>query len=221
MGTILLAENISFCRIATEIQDKLTVTPSLKPCSRDRFDVMLISWFDSLPSLLGDEQECDEPVHLARCTMRWQYWNLRMLLYRPTLLDAVSKPDMHSQRAEQRAIEKCQQLSKTAVEDIARSWTTNQMSWWNAVWHLYQAAMTPLLSMVWQPQNPSVAEWESQIQIVLGLFESMREWSLTARCSKIVVSQIYETTCELICRREECLPPVDINSSIFLDQDLD
>jgi hypothetical protein len=221
MGTILLAENIRFCRIATEIQDKLTVTPFLKPADRDRFDGMLMSWFDSLPSLVSDDQGCDEPVHLARCTMRWQYWNLRMLLFRPALLDAVSKPGMHYESADQNAIEKCQQISKTAVEDIARSWVKNQMSGWNAVWHLYQAAMIPLLSLVWQPQNLSVPEWKSQIELVLELFESMRDWSLTARCSKRVVSQIYETICELMCRREECFPHVDMGSSMFLDQDLD
>ncbi|KAF4334986.1 hypothetical protein FBEOM_11183 [Fusarium beomiforme] len=193
MGIILLAENIRFCRIATEIQDKLTVTPFLKPVDRDRFDGMLVSWFESLPSLLSDDQECDEPVHLARCTMRWQYWNLRMLLYRPALLDAASKPGVYAQPVDQSAIEKCQQLSKAAIEDIAQSWMSNQMSGWNAVWHLYQAVMIPLLSMVWQPQNPLVAGWKSQIQVALGLFESMRDWSLTARCSKRVVSQIYET----------------------------
>ncbi|ESU08387.1 hypothetical protein FGSG_04680 [Fusarium graminearum PH-1] len=176
MDIMLLAENIRFCRIATEIQDKLTVTPFLKPSDRDRFDDMLISWFDSLPSLLGDDQECDELVHLGR-----------------SLLDAASKPGVYSQPADQDAIEKCQLLSKTAIEDIAQSWKNDQMSGWNAVWHLYQAVMIPLLSMVWQPQNPAVSEWKSQIEMVLGLFESMRDWSLTARCSKRVVSQIYET----------------------------
>lgn len=221
MGTILLVENMSFCRIATEIQDKLTVTPFLKPADRDRFDGMLMNWFDNLPSLVSDDQGCDEPVHLARCTMRWQYWNLRMLLFRPALLDAVSKPGMHYESADQHAIEKCRQISKTAVEDIARSWVKNQMSGWNAVWNLYQAAMIPLLSLVWQPQNLSVPEWKSQIELVLELFESMRDWSLTARCSKRVVSQIYETICELMGRREECFPHVDMDSSMFLDQDLD
>ncbi|KAL6912564.1 hypothetical protein FSST1_010324 [Fusarium sambucinum] len=221
MDIMLLAENIRFCRIATEIQDKLTVTPFLKPADRDRFDDMLVSWFDSLPSLLGDDQECDELVHLGRCTMRWQYWNLRMLLCRPALLDAASKPGVYSQSADQDAIEKCQLLSKTAVEDIAQSWKNDQMSGWNAVWHLYQAVMIPLLSMVWQPQNPSVSEWKSQIEMVLGLFESMRDWSLTARCSKRVVSQIYETICESIRRSEGSFPDINMNPNMFLDQDLD
>jgi hypothetical protein len=221
MEIMLLAENIRFCRIATEIQDMLTVTPFLKPADRDRFDNMLVNWYDSLPSILSDDQESDELVHLGRCTMRWQYWNLRMLLCRPALLDAASKPGIYSQSIDQDAIEKCQQLSKIAVEDIAQSWKNDQMSGWNAVWHLYQAVMIPLLSMVWQPQNSSISDWKSQIEMVLGLFESMRDWSLTARCSKRVVGQIYETICESIRRSEKSLPDITVSSNMFLDQDLD
>jgi hypothetical protein len=223
MGMTTLNENIRFCRIATEIQDILAVAPFLNPKDRNRFDDMLVNWYNHLPVLLNGDEDCAEPVHLARCIMRWRYWNLRMLLHRSALLDAATKPGSHSELASAydfEAIEKCQQLSKTTIEDIAQKWMTQQMSGWNAVWFLYQAVMIPLLSMLWQPQNPSIDEWKSQVQIALKLFEDMQDWSLTARCSKGVVSQIYEASCNLLCRGEESPTELGIEPSTSSDQDL-
>ncbi|KAI7759087.1 hypothetical protein LZL87_012826 [Fusarium oxysporum] len=218
MGMITLAENIRFCRIATEIQDSLAVTPVLNPADRDRFDEALISWHSHLPAILSNDRDCDEPVHLARCVMRWRYWNLRMLLYRPALLDATTNTHMDHE-VDHDAIETCQQLSKTAIEDIAKTWLSHQMSGWNAVWFLYQAAMIPLLSMLWLPQSAAVAEWRNQVQIALRLFDEMQDWSLTARCSKGVVSQIFEASCDLMCQGEQSCLESDMNHAKCSDQD--
>ncbi|KAF5575051.1 lactose regulatory [Fusarium subglutinans] len=220
MGMTTLIENIRFCRIATEIQDSLAVTPVLNATDRDRFDEALINWHSQLPSILSKEGDCDEPVHLARCIMRWRYWNLRMLLYRPALLDATTNHQT-DQEVDQDAIENCQQLSKIAIEDIAKTWLNHQMSGWNAVWFLYQAAMIPLLSMLWKPQSASVPEWRNQVHKALGLFEEMQNWSLTARCSKGVVSQIFETSCDLMRQGEQSCLEQDMNDSKCFDQGAD
>ncbi|KAF5651408.1 thiamine repressible s regulatory thi1 [Fusarium tjaetaba] len=210
MGMATLVENIRFCRIATEIQDSLAVTSVLNAEDRNRFDEELINWHSRLPSILTDDIDVDEPIRLARCIMRWRYWNLRMLLYRPTLLDAATG-HLTELEVDHSAIEKCQELSKKAIEDVAKTWLSHQMSGWNAVWFLYQAAMIPLLSMLWKPQSAAVPEWRSQVQTALRLFEEMQDWSLTARCSKGVVSQIFETSCDLMRQGEQsCIEP-DMN----------
>ncbi|KAF5548574.1 lactose regulatory [Fusarium phyllophilum] len=218
MGMTTLVENIRFCRIATEIQDSLAVTSVLNTEDRNRFDEALINWHSHLPSILSDDRDVDEPVRLARCIMRWRYWNLRMLLYRPTLLDATTD-HLTDQEVDHNAIEKCQELSKTAIKDIANSWLSHQMSGWNAVWFLYQAAMIPLLSMLWKPQSAAVPEWRNQVQTALRLFEEMQDWSLTARCSKGVVNQIFETSCDLMRQGEQSCNELDMNDSECLDQD--
>ncbi|CZR40615.1 uncharacterized protein FPRO_10205 [Fusarium proliferatum ET1] len=218
MGMTTLVENIRFCMIATEIQDSLAVTPVLNAENRDLFDEALVNWHIHLPSMLSNDRDCDEPVHLARCIMRWRYWNLRMLLYRPALLDATTN-HRTDQEADHVAIEKCQQFSKTTIEDIAKTWLSHQMSGWNAVWFLYQAAMIPLLSMLWKPQSTVVSEWRNQVQTALGLFEEMQNWSLTARCSKGVVSQIFETSCDLMRQGQQSCNELDMNDSECLGQD--
>jgi len=93
------------------------------------------------------------------------------------------------------AVELCRAVAKQTIEDIAREWTRNQISGWNAVWFMYQASMIPLVSMFWESWNTNkVREWQSQIEIVLESFADMADWSLAARRSREVVSRMYEAS---------------------------
>jgi hypothetical protein len=194
-GILPLIENIKFCKIATQIQDTLAISPLLRAEDRCNLDGQLVNWYSNLPWLLRTTDPCAEPLYIARCIMKWRYQNLRMLLHRPVLLSLASS-GMTAHVAEQdiAAIEACRELAKHTIEDIAREWTRNQMSGWNAVWFLYQAAMVPLVSIFWQWNSPRVAEWHKQIETILELLEAMEEWSLAARRSREVVWRMYEAS---------------------------
>ncbi|KAL1837640.1 hypothetical protein VTJ49DRAFT_3560 [Mycothermus thermophilus] len=189
-GILPLIENIKFCKIATQIQDMLAIAPLLRPEDRCNLDAQLVAWYTSLPWLLRTTDPCAEPLYMARCIMKWRYQNLRMLLHRPVLLSLASSglnPHTQACDADLAAIETCRDLAAQTIEDIAREWARNQMSGWNAVWFLYQAAMVPLVSVFWQWGSPRVPEWLKQIEAVLDLLEVMEEWSLAARRSREVV----------------------------------
>ncbi|KAL7790752.1 fungal-specific transcription factor domain-containing protein [Trichoderma ceciliae] len=191
-GIMPLLENIKFCKIATKIQDMLAVSPLLKTEDRSHLDGLLVDWFNNLPWLLRSTEPCVEPLHLSRCIMVWRYWNLRMLLYRPVLLTLASRADLPTTEQDMAAVEICQGAARETVDSISRAWMRQQMSGWNAVWFLYQAAMIPLVSLLWQPDNPSVVQWRAQIESTLDLLEAMQDWSLTARRSRDVVSRLLE-----------------------------
>ncbi|KAK4193825.1 lactose regulatory protein LAC9 [Podospora australis] len=196
-GILPLIENIKFCKIATQIQDMLAITPLLRTEDRCNIDAQLVNWYTSLPWLLRTTDPCAEPLYMARCIMKWRYQNLRMLLHRPVLLSLASSglnPHTQACDADLQAIETCRDLAAATIEDIAREWTRNQMSGWNAVWFLYQAAMVPLVSVFWQWGSPRVPEWLKQIEAVLDLLEVMEEWSLAARRSREVVWRMYEAS---------------------------
>lgn len=196
-GILPLIENIKFCKIATQIQDMLAITPLLRTEDRCNIDSQLVNWYTSLPWLLRTTDPCAEPLYMARCIMKWRYQNLRMLLHRPVLLSLASSglnPHTQACDADLQAIETCRELAAATIEDIAREWTRNQMSGWNAVWFLYQAAMVPLVSVFWQWGSPRVPEWLKQIEAVLDLLEVMEEWSLAARRSREVVWRMYEAS---------------------------
>ncbi|KAK3688451.1 fungal-specific transcription factor domain-containing protein [Podospora appendiculata] len=196
-GILPLIENIKFCKIATQIQDMLAISPLLRTEDRCGLDSQLASWYTNLPWLLRTTDPCAEPLYMARCIMKWRYQNLRMLLHRPVLLSLASSglnPHTQACDADLAAIETCRELAAQTIDDIAREWTRNQMSGWNAVWFLYQAAMVPLVSVFWQWGSPRVPEWLKQIETILDLLEVMEEWSLAARRSREVVCRMYEAS---------------------------
>ncbi|KAL7818672.1 fungal-specific transcription factor domain-containing protein [Trichoderma aethiopicum] len=205
-GIMPLLENIKFCKIATKIQDMLAITPLLKPEDRNSLDSLLVDWYDNLPWLLRSEEPCVESLHLSRSIMTWRYWNLRMLLYRPVLLTLASKGQLPTSEQDVAAVENCQAAARETVDSVSKGWMRQQMSGWNAVWFLYQAAMIPLVSILWQPGNPAVAEWRAQIEATLELFEAMKDWSLTARRSRDVVSRLLEASSKISDTRQNTDP---------------
>ncbi|KAI1456623.1 fungal-specific transcription factor domain-containing protein [Annulohypoxylon moriforme] len=196
-GILPLVENIKFCKIATAIQDMLAISPLLRAEDRCNLDGQLVNWFSSLPWLLRTSDPCAEPLYIARCIMKWRYQNLRMLLHRPVLLNLASSGASHAAEHDIAAIEACRDLAKQTIEDISREWSRNQMSGWNAVWFLYQAAMIPLVSIFWQWDSPRVQDWQKQIETILELLEAMEDWSLAARRSREVVWRMYEASRQL------------------------
>ena len=196
-GILPLIENIKFCKIATGIQDMLAISPLLRTEDRCNLDGQLVNWYSNLPWLLRTSDPCAEPLYIARCIMKWRYQNLRMLLHRPVLLNLASSGASHAAEHDIAAIEACRDLARQTIEDVAREWTRNQISGWNAVWFLYQAAMIPLVSIFWQWDSPRVADWQKQIETILELLDAMEDWSLAAKRSREVVWRMYEASRQL------------------------
>ncbi|CZT06835.1 related to lactose regulatory protein [Rhynchosporium agropyri] len=195
-GIIPLIENIKFCRIATQIQDVLAQTPLMRPEDRANLDRQLVEWHDNLPWILRSTEPCPESIYTARCIMKWRYQNLRIVLYRPVLLNLANRgSEGIPTQDEIEAIGKCRMVAKQTIEDIAREWTPNQMLGWNGVWFLYQASMIPLVMIFWESWNAQqVRECQAQIEVVLEAFDGLADWSLAARRSRDVVSKMYEAS---------------------------
>jgi len=191
-GIIPLIENIKFCKIATQIQDVLAQSPLMRADERENLDRQLVDWHDNLPWILRTTEPCPESIYTARCVMKWRYQNLRIVLYRPVLLNLANRGnDATATKEELEAVTKCRALAKQNIEDIAREWTPNQMLGWNGVWFMYQAAMIPLVSMFWESWNTQlVRECQVQIETVLEAFDGLGDWSLAARRSREVVNKM-------------------------------
>lgn len=191
-----LIENIKFCKIATLIQDTLALSPLLRAEDRSMLDSQLSEWADNLPWILRSTDPCAEALYTARCVMKWRYQNLRIVLHRPVLLSLANRGgQIMANPSELDSLEKCRTIAKQTIEDISREWARNQVSGWNAVWFLYQASMIPLVSIFWENWNTAqVREWQSQVELVLDGLGAMTDWSLSARCSREVVSKLYEAS---------------------------
>lgn len=173
----------------------LAISPLLSTEDRAGLDNQLVNWYNNLPWLLRTTDPCAEPLYIARCIMKWRYQNLRMLLHRPVLLSLASNgTSSHIAEQDITAVETCRDLAGRTIQDISKEWSRNQMSGWNGVWFLYQAAMIPLVSIFWQWNSESAHEWRKQIETILELLDIMEDWSLAARRSREVVSRMYEAS---------------------------
>jgi len=163
---------------------------------REHFDRQLVEWHDNLPFILRSTEPCPESIYTARSVMKWRYQNLRIVLYRPVLLNLANRGNEGSASQEElESVAKCRAIARETIEDIAHEWTPNQMLGWNGVWFLYQAVMIPLVTMFWESWNTQqVRECQAQIEVVLEAFEGMADWSLAARRSREVVAKMYEAS---------------------------
>ncbi|KAG0652850.1 Lactose regulatory LAC9 [Hyphodiscus hymeniophilus] len=196
-GIIPLIENIKFCKITTEIQDLLAQSPVIRAEDRIKLDAQLVAWHDNLPWVLRSTDPCPESIYTARCLMKWQYQNIRIVLYRPVLLNLANRGAHGAQATNEdlAAVNTCRAIAKQAIEDISREWTPNQMLGWHGVWFMYQASMIPLVSMFWESWNTElVRECQQQIEIVIEAMDGLSDWSLAARRSREVLAKMYEAS---------------------------
>lgn len=135
--------------------------------------------------------------------MRWRFYNQRMLLYRPRLLNyAMRRIPLIAIKDEERiAVQRCREIAEVAIEDISATTAVNmnQMIAWNAVWLVFQASMVPLIYLsaaaaAGVTENDADVEGcKAQVQTVIATLDRMRPYGHTAERSLGMISSILET----------------------------
>ncbi|CAG8887265.1 unnamed protein product [Penicillium egyptiacum] len=194
-----LTENVQFIKIALKIQESLAALPTLSHAEMFDLDAQLVRWWHDLPPVLKDYEPCPESLYAVRTVMRWRFYNHRMLLYRPTLLNYAMRriPFMAIRVEERTAIQKCQEIAAISIQDIFSTTTLNQMVGWNAVWMLFQATMVPLICLsAGVADHDSAASFEAcktQVETAMLTLGRMKPYGHTAERSLEVISGILES----------------------------
>ncbi len=124
-------------------------------------DAHLVDWHESLPNyfhrLVGNEDPATWDASATKrfvqpfTTIKWRYLNLRLLLYRPSLMEAVlHRIPFRGLTSDQRlCIRKCLTLSGETIDSVKlrASQSPNQYIAWPSTWYLLQISMVPLLSL--------------------------------------------------------------------------
>lgn len=161
-------------------------------------DSQLVQWWNNLPPILKDYEPCPESIYAVRTVMRWRFYNQRMLLYRPTLLNyAIRRIPFMAVRAEERAaIEKCREIAKSLIQDIAITAPLNNIIGWNAVWLLFQATMVPLvclsLGSTHDVSSGLSDDCKAQVSTAILTLDRLKPYGHTAERSREVISRILE-----------------------------
>jgi hypothetical protein len=197
LGQTLLpfTASLQFCKIAAEVQDRLSYCSILDFNEMRAFDAKLEDWFQSLPLPLRSPNPCPKKLLTPRAVLKWRYQNLRILLYRPILLFSAicqkSRQDLSETEID--AIEKCRTVASETIVDIASERVPDQISGWNATWFLFQASMIPLVSIFWEKDDiVNTGKWQSQLEMVLQLLNHMTIWSPVAQKCHEVLSSIFQ-----------------------------
>lgn len=136
--------------------------------------------------------------------MRWRFYNQRMLLYRPRLLNyAMRRIPLIAIKDEERvAVQRCREIAEVAIEDISTTTTAmkmNQMIAWNAVWLVFQATMVPLIYLSvaavadkQRDDGDDVETCKAQVRRSISTLDRMRPYGHTAKRSSGMISRILE-----------------------------
>lgn len=191
----MLIADIEFSRQASKIQERLISAQCLEFTETLAIDAHLVYWFENLPPFLNASMPCPDWLQQPRSSAKWKYQNLRIMLYRPALMEATLRrvPFQELHCNQKVCVRKCQSLASQAIEDIASEWTQNQYSGWPAVWFLFQACIIPLLSLYgFKDDTKQSADWSQQVLRSLQLFKEMEQWSIAARQTHELVTLLYD-----------------------------
>ncbi|GAM37551.1 hypothetical protein TCE0_024r07563 [Talaromyces pinophilus] len=194
LPSISLNTSISFCKIATRIQDRLVQLPLITPAEIEKLDSELMSWHASLPAVFIGVNECPPQLRVARGVLRWRFLTLRLTLYRPYAL--IQSLQVYSQqetdKTETSLVTACRAIAKEVIETIKLDWFPNQICAWNSVWYLFQACLVVLLSVISEPDSDARPEWDRTIRETVDMLHEMTAWSPGAARSREVICFLYE-----------------------------
>ena len=192
--------DVQFCKIATNIQDRLAISPLVEYEDMAKLDTELVAWYENLRFPESASEPYTIPFLISRSIVRWRFYNLRIVLHRPVLLSVAMRGALqgsasNSQTPEEvAALNICRNMARQTIEDVASNWQPNQMSGWNGAWFLFQACIVPLVSVFMDGQNPEAEKWRQEIESALDSFDKMMDWSLAARRTKEVVGKVYQAS---------------------------
>ncbi|KAI7186367.1 hypothetical protein KC324_g7166, partial [Hortaea werneckii] len=169
-------------------------------------------WSTSDNAASSSKDQIPSYIETPRAIMHWRYHNLRLLMYRPFLLAATLRraSDSTTRTQEAIAISRSRATAAQAIDDIDALCGDQLVPGWAGVWLMFQAAITPLLSlfaystasqtsmakdkgpMDQQATNADdcdadAREWYRQLQTAIAYFDRMRPWSvLTNTCGGLI-----------------------------------
>nr|WVH01925.1 GAL4 yeast regulatory protein [Naematelia aurantialba] len=165
-------------RITASIHDRiLSGHPAPTVEQIKRYDDRIVSVIDALPDFM---QKChDGPYRLARSVQVWRARDFRAILYRPVLLAAAweGRPRKELSASVREAIGTCRTLALANLDDIARFVLSSpdpaRGSEWYTLFFAFQASLTLLLSIVWEPNHPEAAGWRNKLVNTASWFRQL------------------------------------------------
>ncbi|KAL1407735.1 lactose regulatory protein lac9 and GAL4-like protein [Vanrija albida] len=188
----------TLARIATLVHDRIlqSHTPTLEQIKR--YDAKIVAAISTLPA---EWHNPAGPYRLARSIQVWRIRDFRAILYRPILLaaawDARNGNHLSISPGMREAIETCRSLALDNLHDMGEYTNTEgdfaRGAEWYTLFFAFQSALTILLSVVMEPNHPSVGTWRIVIQTTAGWFRQLKSLRTVGNTYATILENIIGT----------------------------
>jgi transcriptional regulatory protein GAL4 len=181
-------------------------------------DLYIGRWLELVPEYYREDAMVPERHALSHAIMTWRYKHLRMVIYRPFLIQNALMSSWHGPSpgacSEDRTgntnsksdkgscssssvyaeviCERCLKESHETIMHVNKFWQSHahtRMACWYSLYFLFSATLVPVISLRNDPQSPMARKWGEDIEIATRIVKSMVELSTFAeRCFQTLES---------------------------------
>lgn len=148
----------------------------------DEFTAGLPSYFQED----GNMSPYRNGVVFAKYRLMWRYKNLRIIMFRPFVLQRILSSDqsnnnvprsaMMSSPAEKECRRICLQNSHETIQSVNEflyTSTRSTISVWYAVYFLFQACLIPLICVFSEPQSDHAVDWMADVETTKSILQGL------------------------------------------------
>ncbi|KAH9208330.1 fungal-specific transcription factor domain-containing protein [Leptodontidium sp. 2 PMI_412] len=164
-------------------------------------DLYIGKWLKLVPEYYKEDAVVPERNVLAHAIMTWRYKHLRMVIYRPFLIQKALMASQHvssqtstgnsdgnsdtgsysaSSVFTEESCERCLRESHDTIRHVSNFWQNNphtRMACWYALYFLFSATLVPVISLRNDPQSSKAGKWREDVEIATQVIKSMGELS--------------------------------------------
>lgn len=167
-------------------------------------DLYIGKWLQLVPEYYRENATVPERHALSHAIMTWRYKHLRMIIYRPFLIQKALMASGHGSTPDstgninrksdkdsyppssvytEATCERCLKESHETIRHVDKFWQTHahtRMACWYALYFLFSATLVPVISLRNDPQSSMAGKWREDIEIATQIVKSMVELSTFA-----------------------------------------
>jgi transcriptional regulatory protein GAL4 len=185
----LITNNIHHCLISN-------ISPSAQELLAHSSTIN--AWEESIPSYLqldSPDIQSDETFLFARYRLSWRSWNMKIILFRPVVLQWAARRqklengDDSETSEEFECRKRCIEAANATINSVSNFVAKNmisRLSTWYMLFFLFQAGLVPIICLTTDPTHPDCGIWLNDILTTKSLLSHTAATNrLAARCLSV------------------------------------
>ncbi|KAG4429339.1 hypothetical protein IFR05_015181 [Cadophora sp. M221] len=183
-----------------QLYHRLISTPAPTSSELLSLQVPLDTWQNSIPAYFqihSPELQANDAYILARYRLSWRTWNLRIILFRPTVLRWAAKlwsfgpdSDLDGDDSDEKCRMLCLESARETIASISEYMAgnlTSRLGSWYMLYFLFQAGLIPIIFLITTPTSIHAPSWLNDLRVTKNLLSYVAVSNrLAERCLEII-----------------------------------